>query len=164
MTPQVHEFLSKHKGKLQGNVIEVGSLNVNGSVRDIVEVTIGVDLRKGSGVDLVCACEDLHKHFGPASFDAFVSTETLEHAEDWRGFVRASWDLVREGGWIVMTMASLAKKRHAYPDDYWRMTHQEIQKIYPCAEVVDLGKVSIGWTVQKIGDLGSLEFEPYRVP
>jgi predicted SAM-dependent methyltransferase len=169
MTPQVHQFLVLHKGKLLDKVLEVGSLNVNGSVRDILDVTVGIDIRAGKGVDLVCSVTDLPKYYPPGSFSACVSTETLEHVEDWRGFVRTTWDMVKEGGWIVMTMASMQKGRHAYPDDYWRMTLDQIKQIYPNAQVLTLGRsgeryASIGWVVQKQGDLGSLEFEPYRVP
>lgn len=169
MTPQVHHFLGKHKDKLQGRVLEVGSLNVNGSARDVVDVYVGVDLRNGKGVDLVCPVENLLDHFPAGSFDACVSTETLEHVEDWKGFVKTTWALVKDGGWLVITMASVHKKRHAYPDDYWRMTEEHIRLIYPdLTDFKTLGDkpekyTSIGWVVQKSGELGSLDFEPIKV-
>ena len=161
-------FYRKHKHLLQGKVLEIGSLNVNGGLRDIIDV-FGVDMRPGPGVDLVCPAENLLDHFEPGHFDACVSAGTLEHIKDWRGFVQVTWELVKEGGYLVLTMASMQKKRHAYPDDYWRMTHDQIKQIYPGAEVVDLGKktekiVSIGWVVKKSGELGNLDFEPYRIP
>lgn len=169
MTPQVRDFVARHAGKLNGRVLEVGSLDVNGSLRGIVDIAVGVDLRPGIGVDLVCSVSDIPNHFPLGSFDACISTETLEHVEDWRSFVSVTWDMVKHEGWLLVTMASMQKKRHAYPDDYWRMTNDQIRQIYPGAEVVNLGKkpekiVSIGWIVQKRGDLGSLDFEPYRVP
>lgn len=165
MTPQILKFIEHHKDKLTGNVLEVGSYDVNGSVRQIIAVTVGTDLRKGRGVDLVCPVEDLPNEFEPGSFDACVSTETLEHCKDWKAFVRVTWDLVKEGGYLVMTMASVNKPRHAYPDDYWRMTKEHLEIIYPRAEFIgNLGPVSIAWIVKKEGELGSLDFEPIKVP
>lgn len=168
MTPLVHEFIRSHADKLQGNVLEIGSLDVNGGIRDIVPNVVGVDMRKGRGVDLVCPVEDLGKHFRKRSFDACVSTETLEHVKDWKAFVRTTWDMVKENGWLVITMASKHKGKHSYPDDYWRLESEQIAKIYPTAEVFELGKpgkkpTSIGWAVQKKGELGSLDIEPIRV-
>lgn len=159
------EFVRTHKEKLTGRVLEIGSFNVNGSVREIIDVVVGVDLRKGKGVDIVCPVQDLKQHFPDASFDACVSTATLEHIKDWKGFVNVTWDLVKTGGYLVITMASIHKGRHDYPHDYWRMTEEQIKTIYPHAKDFGLiGKnVSIGWTVKKRGKLGSLDFEPIRV-
>lgn len=167
MMPIVLRFIEEHKDKLQGKVIEIGSYNVNGSVRDVIHVTLGVDMREGPGVDLVCPVEALD--LPPESFDACVSTDTLEHVKDWRGFIRKTWDLVKPNGWLVMTMAHQRKGRHAYPDDYWRMTPENILMIYPEASVFELSKEgkkpsSLAWVVQKKGILGNLEFEPCPVP
>lgn len=168
MTPLVLDFVERNKGKLQGKVIEVGSFYVNGTVRDVVDIFVGTDMRKGAGVDLVCPAQSLLDHFEPKSFDALVSTETLEHVEDWRGFVKTTWDIVKDGGWLVMTIAHKNKGKHAYPDDYWRFEPSHIKAIYPTAEVIELCKpgkkaVSLAWTVQKNGDLGSLDFDPIKV-
>jgi predicted SAM-dependent methyltransferase len=163
------DFINRNKDKLSGRVMEVGSFNVNGGIRDIIDVSVGIDMRKGKGVDLVCSASDIDKHFKPRSFDAVVSTGTLEHVEDWRGFIKQTWKVVKNGGWLVMTMASVHKGRHAYPNDYWRMTLDQIRQIYPNAEWIgDLTKgkpkfVSIGWVVKKEGKLGSLDFEPIKI-
>ena len=158
-------FIQENANKLTGRVIEIGSLDVNGGIRDLVTIEVGVDMRPGIGVDLVCKAEDLLTHYRVGEFDACVSLDTLEHVEDWAGFVKTSWELVKEGGWLVMTMASMLKGRHAYPDDYWRLTEGDIKAIYPHAEVFQVGKTSIGWVVKKEGSLGKLEtVKPYVVP
>ncbi len=163
------QYARKHRYKLQGKVLEVGSLDVNGSVRSVIDVTVGIDMREGKGVDLVCPVNDLPKHYPLGYFDACCSFGTLEHVEDWRGFVKTTWDMVKEGGWLVLSIASLMKKRHAYPDDYWRMTEEQIRTIYPRLEDYrPLGGkdryASVGWVVKKEGELGSLDFEPIKVP
>lgn len=163
MTPYVFEFVKKHKDKLQGKVLEIGSYNINGTVRDIVDISLGVDLRNGPGVDLVCPVEDLKNHVADGSFDAVVSTETLEHCRDWKAFVRNTWDAVKEGGWLVITMAHWNNGRHDYPSDYQRFSAEQIRHIYK-ADILELGKpgrpISIGWVVQKAGELGDLNINP----
>lgn len=166
MTPEVRKFIWNHRGKLKGDIVEIGSLSVNGDIRDIVNIKLGVDMRPGRGVDLVCSISDIFQHCQPASFDGCVSTETLEHVQDWKAFVRNTWGLVKDGGWLVMTMASKGKGRHAYPDDYWRMEETHIRQIWPnVEEFEELGRVSIGWVVQKTDELGDLDkVEPHIVP
>lgn len=162
------DFYRKHKDLLTGRVLEIGSLNVNGSIREVIDIAVGVDLRRGKGVDLIFPVEKLKEIFADESFDACVSAGTLEHVEDWRGFVRVTWDLVKEGGYLVLTIASPQKGRHSYPDDYWRLTNEQIQRIYPGSYGIEnLGKkapVSVGWVVKKEGELGSLDFDPIKVP
>lgn len=149
MDSATKRFMQSHADKFTGTVLDVGSLDVNGSLRDVINVTVGIDMRSGRGVDVVCPVEDILTEF-EQQFDACVSAGTLEHVEDWKAFVNNTWDIVRDGGWLVMTMASMGKGRHNYPNDYWRFTLDQIKQLYPTAEWVgEVGPVSIGWVVQK---------------
>ena len=164
MDDETRLFVRQNSDRLQGKVLEIGSYNVNGGIKDIIPVTVGTDLRKGPGVDLVCPVELLREHFAANHFDACVSLGTLEHVENWKSFFTVTWDLVRDGGWLVMTMAARHKGRHNYPSDYWRFDAEQLRSLYPAAEWIgDVGKVSIGWVVQKMGDMGSMDFTPGRV-
>jgi len=64
-------------------VLEVGSLNINGTVRDFFDTTrfLGVDVAEGPGVDLVGLGQDLH--FPDNWFDVAVSAECFEHNPQW---------------------------------------------------------------------------------
>lgn len=64
-------------------VLEIGSLNINGTIRVFFENCIytGVDLGAGPGVDLVARGEDLE--FPDASFDVVASCECFEHNPQW---------------------------------------------------------------------------------
>lgn len=66
------------------SVIEMGSLNINGTVRDFYDTTqyVGVDLDNGPGVDLVCPAQDVD--FPDNSFDVAVSAECFEHNPYWK--------------------------------------------------------------------------------
>lgn len=151
-------YLKGHKDKATGRILEVGSFDVNGSARTVYEITQGVDIREGKGVDVVLDASSLIEYYGEESFDTVVSTETLEHVKDWKGFVKNTWGVLKDGGWLIMTMASVKKGRHDYPNDYQRFTKKEILEIWPNAQdFSELSDISIGWTVKKEGDLGDLD-------
>jgi predicted SAM-dependent methyltransferase len=147
MTPKVLNYIKENADKLTGKVLEVGSYNVNGGVRELVTVHTGIDLRKGNGVDIVCKAEDLLNHFPEAYFDSIVTTETLEHVENWQDCLTTISKVVKPNGWWVCSMASLLKGKHDYPNDYWRFTPQQIEQLFPGSTCVDL-VASIAWCWQ----------------
>lgn len=164
MHQAILDFARRHT--FTGTVLEVGSLNVNGSLRSVIPVTLGVDMRPGPDVDEVVNACDLVKRFGPESWDNVVSAEMLEHAEDWRGALNSMWDVLKPGGKLLLTMASIHKGRHAYPDDYWRFRNVwDFLRLFHdnhCEGYFE-HRVSIGACVAKSGPL-RLDIEPYRVP
>jgi ubiquinone/menaquinone biosynthesis C-methylase UbiE len=64
-------------------VLEVGSLNINGTVRDFFTNCkyVGVDVAPGSGVDVVCQGQNLD--YPDKTFDTVISAECLEHNPYW---------------------------------------------------------------------------------
>jgi len=64
--------------------LEVGSLDINGSVRIVFERCdyLGVDLGEGKGVDLVCPGHLLE--FPASSFDTVISCQCFEHDVHWQ--------------------------------------------------------------------------------
>src|SRR5678815_2997874 len=134
MNGAVRGFCQKHLDKLRGSVLEVGSRDVNGCVRDLVPHAIGTDMESGRNVDVVCRAEKLLEHFGEERFDAVMSFDAFEHIEDWRGNVTAMWGVLKPGGWLVITMASPQKGRHGYPDDYWRCNWEHVLAIFQDAD------------------------------
>ena len=65
------------------NVLEIGSLDINGSIRTFFTNCnyIGVDIGPGKGVDVVCAGQDLT--YPDNSFDVVASCECFEHNPYW---------------------------------------------------------------------------------
>lgn len=85
------------------DVLEVGSYDVNGSVRPIFSryAYTGVDRREGPGVDQVA--EASHLPFLAAQFDVVVSTEMLEHdTRPWRSVAEMA-RVLRKRGTLILT-------------------------------------------------------------
>src|SRR3990172_4472394 len=91
-------------------VIEVGSFDVNGSLRSHVTnllplYYIGVDMREGPGVDLVCDATRLVEQFS-FRFDLLISTEMLEHVIDWKTAISNMKRVLCPGGKVILTTRS----------------------------------------------------------
>jgi SAM-dependent methyltransferase len=94
------------------DVLEVGSLDVNGSLRPYVESLgparyVGVDIAPGPRVDEVVDASKLVDRFGAAAFDVVLTTEMVEHIRDWRTVVRNLKRVVRPGGLLLVTTRSI---------------------------------------------------------
>ena len=102
-----------------GNVLEVGSLNENGTPRQFFAGPyVGVDMRAGRDVDEVMTSHDLR--FPDESFDVVISTEMLEHDPfPWVSMAEMG-RVLKPGGVLILTARGNGFKLHAYPDDYWR--------------------------------------------
>lgn len=165
MNEEVLKFARSFRKQIKGRILEVGSRNVNGSLRSVLKITVGVDIQEGQGVDVVLDVNQLVEHFGAESFDHVCSTDTLEHIQDWRTAVEQMWGVLKPGGVLLLTMAAPTKGRHAYPDDYWRMELPVFLAMF--GENTILGHfcshVSLGAAVVKSSPL-ALDFEPDKVP
>lgn len=93
-------------------VLEVGSLDLNGSVRSNFSGCdyLGIDVAAGPGVDLVCQGQDYDAPDG--SFDVVTSCEAMEHNPYWRETFANMLRLCRPGGLILMTCATTGRGEH----------------------------------------------------
>lgn len=124
------------KNEVEGkSLIELGALDMNGSLRPIVESLnpakyIGVDIQKGPGVDMVCDALDIIEKFGKASFDIVIATELIEHIRDWRKIVSNIKNICKPGGIVLITTRSKGFEFHGFPDDFWRFEFADMQYIF----------------------------------
>ena len=126
----VRRFAKKHSSLFHGRVLDVGSFNVNGQLRDTLGVSIGVDMRPGPGVDMVVNASDLVKEFGTESFDGVVSGDTLEHCEDWAATMENMWGVLKPSGALLVTLANPNKPYHGYPADFHRWPLDRFVKLF----------------------------------
>jgi SAM-dependent methyltransferase len=132
------------KADLSGKrILEVGSYDVNGTVRDIItrhspSEYIGVDISHGPSVDVICDVGRLEERFGESSFDVVISTEMLEHVRDWRGAVTNLKKVMRPGAELLLTTRSHGFQFHGYPADYWRFDLADMSAIFSDLSVLEL--------------------------
>ena len=124
-------------------VLEVGSRNVNGSLRWHVEGLgpasyLGVDLVGGPGVDEICRVDCLIDRFGPDRFDLVFSTEMLEHVRDWRAALVNLKAVTKPGGILLFTTRSRGFWFHGYPFDFWRYELSDVTAVFGDFEMLAL--------------------------
>lgn len=96
----------------QSTVLEVGSYNVNGSVRQLFTESkryVGIDLAPGKDVDVVCAG---HAYDTDIQFDTVISTECFEHDPNWALTFLNMHRLCKPEGLVIFTCA--AADRHVH--------------------------------------------------
>lgn len=124
-------------------VLEVGSFDVNGSVRPYIEECkpksyLGIDFIDGPRVDQVVDASVLPDHFSPNSFDVVVSTEMLEHAEHWRDCINGMKYVTKD--YLIITTRGPGFPLHSYPHDWWRYTVEDFEKIFEDFAIIRLMK------------------------
>jgi SAM-dependent methyltransferase len=95
-----------------GRVLDVGSYDVNGTVRDLFPAVeyVGVDLVDGPGVDVVGYGHELS--FPDGHFDVTLSGECFEHDPHWRATFENMVRMTRPGGLVAFTCASRGRPEH----------------------------------------------------
>jgi SAM-dependent methyltransferase len=115
--PQQQQFVSNLKLKLPDSfdgkkVLEVGSLDINGSVRDFFTDCdyVGIDLSEGPGVDYVAQGQD----FGAPDnyYDTVCSLECFEHNPYWFETFANMARMCKPGGLIFFTCATTGRPEH----------------------------------------------------
>lgn len=132
------EFGRSHLKKpdiYQKSILEVGSLNVNGSLRDYILSLdpgryIGVDIFPGPGVDVICSADRLVERFGRESCDVVVCTEMIEHVRDWQAAITNMKNVLKPRGFLLITTRSKGYGYHGYPFDFWRYETEDMVRIF----------------------------------
>jgi len=111
------------------SVLEVGSYDVNGSVRAFFHGPyVGVDARVGPGVDVACWAQALP--FTDDRFDVVVSTEMLEHDPLFWVSLPEMKRVLRPGGHLMLSARGFGFGKHDIPHDYWRFTVEGMRSLF----------------------------------
>jgi hypothetical protein len=119
MHAEAMEFVSRALiGKKFDRVVEIGSRNINGSVRPLFIGKVeddywGIDLHEGPDVDEVADASD----WAPQGLvDCVVCCEVLEHAPNVEHLVEKVSQWLSPGGWFLMTCAAPDREPHSSID------------------------------------------------
>jgi len=93
-------------------VLEVGSLNINGSCRSHFEQAdyCGIDLDIGPGVDKIM--EGQLADFPSGQFDVCISVECFEHNPFWLETFINMARMTKESGIVIITCATTGRREH----------------------------------------------------
>ena len=113
------------------DVAEVGARDVNGSVYEFITTYypgtyLGIDIQPGRRVNLVLDAENLPS---AGSFDLVISTECLDHCEDWKAAFTGMVTALKPDGILMLTTRSEGFPYHPHPGDYWRFSVDDMQLI-----------------------------------
>jgi SAM-dependent methyltransferase len=115
--PEQRNFVKSIKDKFldffnNKKVIEIGSLNINGSIRSFFKDCeyLGVDVGEGKNVDLVCEGQKLDH---PNDFyDVSASCECFEHNPYWLETFINMHRMTKKNGLVFFTCATTGRKEH----------------------------------------------------
>lgn len=124
--------------------LEIGSLNINGTVRNAFTSNeyVGVDVGSGPGVDVVISG---HEYDSEKPFDCCISCECFEHNPFWKETFLNMIRLCKSGGLVVFTCATTGRPEHgterSTPQDspltiakgwsyYLNLTEEDFQAIF----------------------------------
>lgn len=96
----------------KAKVLEIGSLNINGTVRDLfVDCDyLGVDVGEGKDVDLVCEGQNLDDP--NETYDTTISCECFEHNPYWKETFENMHRMTKIGGLVIFSCATTGRPEH----------------------------------------------------
>ena len=116
-----HFFSTYLQGETGLKIVEIGSQDVNGSLKSVAPVNndyIGVDFVEGKGVDIILS-DPYVLPFEDSSIDVILSSSCYEHSEFfWLSFNEALRILKPTG--LLYINAPSNGSYHRYPVDCWR--------------------------------------------
>ena len=116
MHPQARDYVARQAvGHTFHRVVEFGSRDINGGVRDLFDTGDyhGLDIAPGAGVDEVT---DAATWTTRKKVDAVVCCEVLEHTPDWRDLIANAAALLCDGGTLIVTAACDPREPHSGHD------------------------------------------------
>lgn len=135
MHPNARGLVRKHLTRAdwqEASVLDVGSYNVNGTLRGVVEkrgwTYTGLDIVPGDNVDIV-AEHPYEYPFPDGFFDAVVSCSTMEHVAAIWLWVPELVRILRPGGLLVIVAPNRWKIDHS-PPDYWRILPSGMEYLF----------------------------------
>lgn len=97
---------------IRKKVLEIGSLNINGTVRGFFRDCdfLGIDVGPGKDVDIICEGQEYDAPNN--TFDTVISCECLEHNPYWLKTFINMHRMCKPGGLVIFTCATTGRPEH----------------------------------------------------
>ena len=114
MHPEAYRFIAETIGQ-PGSVLELGSLDINGSPRLLVPQADywGIDKQAGRGVNELA---DAAEWRSDMRFDLVICAEVLEHTSLGPEILATAQDHLNPGGRLIVTCATHGREPHSAVD------------------------------------------------
>lgn len=140
MTPQILSWLSTLPIIKLGNVLEIGSWNVNGSPRTPLahkaKSWTGIDLLPGPDVDIVTPSYEFLHTVDPGWFDTVIACEVYEHDPQFWLTNDEVNRILAPGGKYIITSPTISFPLHedwngrSFGGDFYRFTESGIKSLF----------------------------------
>jgi hypothetical protein len=106
------------------SVVEIGSRDINGGVRDLFGDAryVGLDLHPGPGVDWH---GDASRYHPPEPVECVVCCEVLEHTPAWSTLMARAFAWLEARGVLIVTCAGPGRRQHSAIDGGWSLHRGE---------------------------------------
>lgn len=141
---EIKKFIIKYDINEKLMVAELGSYNINGSVKEVIPYSHGFDILSGKGVDNVIEPGKIleqYKH----KYDILISTSSFQTCPDSNLYKQEILDLCKNNALVFLTMCSLdCKYQHStspnqynFKDEIRMSEKQLINFMAPEIEMID---------------------------
>jgi len=141
-------------------VLDCGSLDINGSNRDLFENCeyLGIDIGEGKNVDVVSKIHEFKA--SDKEYDFIISTECFEHDMYYDKSIRNIIRMLKNGGAFLFTCASTNRPEHGtlrcesnsspltssiseWSDYYKNLTEEDIRKVMDLDSIFSTYEISV---------------------
>lgn len=132
------DFVLENRRMVRGPILEIGSRDY-GNTNDFrryfeKEEYVGVDLKPGHGVDVVCDFSDgfdeIREAIGTDQFGTVICLSVLEHCRNPFKVAENMSQFLAEDG-VIFISVPFVWNSHSFPDDYWRFTPSSLSVLFP---------------------------------
>lgn len=161
MHPEAYRYIAQTIGT-PTRVLEVGSLNINGSPRQLLPQVEwwGIDMQAGSGVDEIA---DAATWRSARRFDLAICAEVLEHTPAIPEILETIRTHLTPGGRLIITCATHGRAPHSAidggpvrPDEYY----ENVDPVAFLTTILNTGFVPLQFETHDRGDLYLLAVNP----
>jgi SAM-dependent methyltransferase len=145
---QVKAWVEKYLDLKGADALEIGSYNVNGTVRDLFgrccNTYTGIDMQDGPGVDVAMNAHEIDHWYNDDEFDIVIWLEAMEHDDAFWITMRNINRIIKPDGYVIMSAPGISFPYHAFPEDYWRFTEDAFRVLLRGWKVLEVKTVGKG--------------------